>query len=43
MLTDDVKFLQKGIVLHPTNDALFLALVRSADDPSRPNDGDLPG
>ena len=42
MFTDDIKFLQKAIVFHPKGDK-FLALKRSADSFSRPNDWDLAG
>lgn len=42
MFTDDIKFLQKVVVLHPTEN-IFLALQRSKDDPKRANDWDLPG
>jgi 8-oxo-dGTP diphosphatase len=43
MFTDDIKFLQKALVFHPEKDGLFLALKRSPDSFSRPNDWDLPG
>jgi len=43
MFTDDIKFLQKAVVFHPDEDDLFLALKRSPDSFSRPNDWDLPG
>lgn len=43
MFTDDIKFLQKAIVLHPTGSMKFLILKRAPDSPSRPNDWDLPG
>ena len=43
MFSDDIKFLQKAIILHPDRDKKFLALKRSADSFSRPNDWDLPG
>ncbi|MFH1431730.1 MAG: NUDIX domain-containing protein [archaeon] len=42
MFTDDIKFLQKAIVLHPKKDQ-FLALKRPKDAPSRPDCWDLPG
>lgn len=42
MFADSVVFLQKVAVLHPTKAAVLL-LRRSADDPVRPNDWDLPG
>jgi len=43
MFTDDIKFLQKAVVFHPKNKNLFLALKRSPDSFSRPNDWDLAG
>jgi len=43
MFTDDIKFLQKAVVLHPDKQDLFLALKRSPNSFSRPNDWDLPG
>ena len=43
MFTDDIKFLQKAVVFHPTEKEKFLALKRPADAFSRPNDWDLPG
>jgi len=43
MFTDDIKFLQKAIVLHPNDNSLFLALKRSPNDFARPNDWDLSG
>ena len=42
MFTDDIKFLQKAVVFHPENNK-FLALKRTADSFSRPNDWDLAG
>jgi len=42
MFSDDMKFLQKAVVYHPTQNK-FLALRRSLSDPSRPNCWDLPG
>ena len=42
MFTDDMKFLQKAIVRHPTQEK-FLALRRLADAHSRPGCWDLPG
>jgi len=38
----DIKFLQKCIVFHPTENK-FLILKRSPDSFSRPNDWDFPG
>lgn len=43
MFTDDIKFLQKAVVFHPDKPELFLALKRSPNSPSRPNDWDLAG
>jgi len=43
MFTDDIKFLQKAVVFHPDKHELFLALKRSPDSFSRPNDWDLVG
>lgn len=43
MFTDDIKFLQKAVVFHPDKKGLFLALKRSANSFSRPNDWDLAG
>lgn len=43
MFTDDIKFLQKAVVFHPDKNGLFLALKRSPNSPSRPNDWDLVG
>jgi len=42
MFTDDMRFLQKAIVRHPTQDK-FLALKRNADAHARPGTWDLPG
>ena len=42
MFSDDMKFLQKAVVYHPTQDK-FLALQRPANAYSRPNCWDLPG
>jgi 8-oxo-dGTP diphosphatase len=42
MFSDDVKFLQKAIVFHPTEEK-FLILKRAPDSFSRPNDWDFPG
>ena len=42
MFSDDIKFLQKCIVFHPTENK-FLILKRSPDSFSRPNDWDFPG
>lgn len=42
MFTDDIKFLQKEIIFHPTEDK-FLILKRSADTFSRPNCWDFSG
>lgn len=42
MFSDDMKFLQKAIVLNFEGDK-FLALKRPADSKSRPNEWDLPG
>lgn len=41
--SDDMKFLQKAVVLHPEEKNLFLALKRSPESFTRPNDWDLPG
>jgi 8-oxo-dGTP diphosphatase len=43
MFTDDIKFLQKAVIVHPEDKNLFLALKRSLDSFSRPDDWDLPG
>ncbi|MEI7620970.1 MAG: NUDIX domain-containing protein [Candidatus Moraniibacteriota bacterium] len=43
MFTDDIKFLQKALVFHPDRQGIFLALKRSPDSSSRPNDWDLAG
>lgn len=43
MFTDDIKFLQKAVVLHPERQDMFLTLKRSPNSPSRPNDWDLVG
>lgn len=43
MFTDDIKFLQKAVVFHLDQNELFLALKRSSNSFSRPNDWDLPG
>ena len=42
MFTDDIKFLQKAIIYHPTENK-FLALKRWSGDERRPNSWDLPG
>ncbi len=42
MFSDDIKFFQKAVVLHPTEDKL-LALKRSPNDKARPNKWDLIG
>lgn len=42
MFTDDIKFLQKAVIYHPTENK-FLALKRPANAFSRPNCWDLPG
>ena len=42
MFTDDIKFLQKAIIYHPTENK-FLALKRWPGDVRRPNSWDLPG
>lgn len=43
LFTDDIKFLQKCILLHPEDDQRFLVLKRSPNSFSRPNDWDFPG
>lgn len=43
MFTDDIKFLQKAVVLHPDQDGLFLALKRSPNSFEYPNYWDLAG
>ncbi len=43
MFTDDIKFLQKAVVFHHNRDDLFLALKRSPNSFTRPNDWDLAG
>ncbi|NTU46010.1 NUDIX domain-containing protein [Candidatus Roizmanbacteria bacterium] len=42
LFTNNIKFLQKVLIFHPT-DQTFLALKRSSEDISRPNCWDLPG
>lgn len=42
MFSDDMKFIQKVIILHKTENK-FLALKRHSNAHSRPNDWDLPG
>lgn len=43
MFSDDMKFLQKIIILHPKFADKFLALKRSSYHTFRPNQWDLPG
>lgn len=43
LFNDNMKFLQKAVVIHPDDPHLFLALKRADDDNSRPGDWDLPG
>lgn len=43
MFSNDIKFLQKAVVFHSDKHKLFLALKRSPDSRSRPNDWDLAG
>lgn len=43
MFTDDIKFLQKAVVIHPEDKSRLLALKRPPDDFARPNDWDLVG
>ncbi len=43
MFCREVDFLQKVVVFHPTNPDKFLAIHRSANDTTRPNDWDLVG
>ena len=43
MFSDDMKFLQKVIVLHPQKEGVFLILKRSSTSHSRPGDWDFPG
>lgn len=43
MFTNDIKFLQKAVIIHPNKPELFIALKRSSNSMSRPNDWDLAG
>lgn len=43
MFSDDMKFLQKAVVFHPSNKDKFLALRRWLGDASRPGKWDLAG
>lgn len=43
MFSDDMKFLQKVVVFHPTDPNKILILKRSMDSFSRPGDWDFPG
>jgi 8-oxo-dGTP diphosphatase len=43
MFSDDMKFLQKAVVFHPTEAGKFLAIKRSPDAHARPGDWDLVG
>jgi 8-oxo-dGTP diphosphatase len=43
MFTDDIKFLQKVVVFHPSRKGQFVILKRTPDSHSRPNDWDFPG
>lgn len=43
MFSDDIKFLQKVIIMHPIDQTKFLTLKRSPSDNSRPNCWDLCG
>ncbi len=43
LFCNEVNFLQKIVLFHPTDSHKFLALKRSASDESRPNDWDLVG
>ena len=43
MFSDDMKFLQKVIIYHPTDDNKILLLKRAMDSFSRPGDWDFPG
>ena len=43
MFSDDMKFLQKCLLIHPTDRSKFLILRRRADMKTRPNEWDYPG
>lgn len=43
MFSDDMKFLQKIIIYHPSDPKKFLVLKRAAFHPYRPNEWELPG
>lgn len=43
MFSEDMKFLQKAVVFHPTEPKKFLAIKRSPKAHNRPNDWDLIG
>lgn len=43
LFADDMKFLQKAVIYHPTDQNRFLILKRAMDMPSRPGDWDFAG
>ncbi len=43
MFSDDMKFLQKVVIFHPTDANKILILKRAMDSYSRPGDWDFPG
>ncbi|MEI7961905.1 MAG: NUDIX hydrolase [archaeon] len=43
MFTEDVKFLQKALVKHPTKPGQFVLIKRSLDDTKRPGEWDFAG
>ena len=43
MFSDDMKFLQKAVVFHPSGNGKFLAIKRSPEAHARPGDWDLAG
>ncbi len=43
MFMNDMKFLQKAIIFHPSESDKFLTLKRPTNAHSRPNCWDLPG
>ena len=40
---EKITFVQKAVILHPTQPATFLLLIRNLTDKSRPGDYDIPG
>jgi 8-oxo-dGTP pyrophosphatase MutT (NUDIX family) len=43
LFTDDMRFLQKAVVIHPTDEDKFLIIKRHTNECVRPDTWDLPG